>query len=63
MIDMGSAFCVVKERAIYAIQLADEENPARTNVTVPNTQQRVIDTNNLGLGQKVRPLLQKKALF
>ena len=42
MIDMDSALYVVKERAIYAIQLADQVDPERTNVFVPNTQQRLL---------------------
>ena len=33
------------------------------NVAVPKTQHRVIDTNDLVLGQKVQRLLQKKTLF
>ena len=42
MIDMDSALYVVKERAIYAIQLADQVDPERTNVAIPNTQQRLL---------------------
>jgi hypothetical protein len=42
MIDMGSALYVVKERAIYVIQLADHVDPERTNVSVPNTPQRIL---------------------
>lgn len=42
MIDMESAVYVVKERAIYAVQLADHVDPGRTNVAVPNTQQRIM---------------------
>ena len=42
IIDMGSALYVVKERAIYAVQLADQVDPERTNVAVPNTQQRIL---------------------
>lgn len=42
MIDMGSARYVVKERAIYAVRLADQVDPERTNVAVPNTQQRIM---------------------
>lgn len=41
-IDMGNALYVVKERAIYAVQLADQVDPERTNVAVPNTQQRIL---------------------
>jgi len=42
MIDMESALYVVKEHAIYAVQLADQVDPERTNVVVPNTQQRIL---------------------
>ena len=42
MIDMGMALYVVKEHAIYAGQLADQVDPGRTNVAVPNTQQRLL---------------------
>jgi hypothetical protein len=42
MIDMESALYVVKEYAIYAVQLADQVDPERTNVAVPNTQQRIL---------------------
>jgi hypothetical protein len=42
MIDMGMALYVVKEHAIYAVQLADQVDPGRTNVAVPNTQQRLL---------------------
>jgi len=42
MIDMGSALYVVKEHAIYAVRLADQVDPERTNVAVPNTQQRIM---------------------
>jgi hypothetical protein len=42
MIDMGMTLYVVKEHAIYAVQLADQVDPGRTNVAVPNTQQRLL---------------------
>jgi hypothetical protein len=42
MIDMGMALYVVKEHAIYAVQLADQVDPGRTNVAVPDTQQRLL---------------------
>lgn len=42
MIDMDSALYIVKERAIYAIQMADQVDPERTNAAVPNTQQRLL---------------------
>jgi len=42
MIDMVSALYVLKERAIYTVQLADQVDPERTNVAVPNTQQRIL---------------------
>jgi hypothetical protein len=39
---MGSALYAVKGRAIYAMRLADQTDPGRTNVAVPNTQQRLL---------------------
>jgi hypothetical protein len=42
MVDMGSSLYAVKERAVYAVQLADEVDPKRTNIAVPNTQQRLL---------------------
>ena len=42
MIGMESALYVVKERAIYAVQLADQVDPNRTNMAVPNTQQQIL---------------------
>ena len=42
MIDMGSALYVLKEHAIYAVQLADQVDQERTNVAVPNTHQRIL---------------------
>jgi hypothetical protein len=42
MIDMGTALYVLKEHAIYAVQLADQVDPERTNVAVPNTQQQIL---------------------
>jgi hypothetical protein len=42
MIDMGSALYVIKEHAIYAVQLADQVDPERTNAAVPNTLQQIL---------------------
>lgn len=42
MIDMGAELYAVMEHAIYAVQLADHVDPGRTNVDVPNTQQRIL---------------------
>ncbi len=35
MINMGSALYVVMEHAIYAVQLADQVDPERTNAPCP----------------------------
>lgn len=45
MVSMGEHLYAVKTNAIYAIQMADQIDPGRTNIAVPNTQQRI-----LGLG-------------
>jgi hypothetical protein len=42
MIGMEDALYVVTERAIYAVQLADQVDTERTNAAVPNTQQRLL---------------------
>jgi hypothetical protein len=39
---VGGSFLVIKERGIYAIKLADEIDPGRTNPEVPNAQQRLL---------------------
>lgn len=41
-IDMGNTLYIVKEHAIYAVQMADHVDPERTNVVVPNTQPRIM---------------------
>lgn len=42
MIDMGNELYVVLEHAIYAVRLADQVDPERTNAAVPNTKQRIL---------------------
>jgi hypothetical protein len=39
---MGDRLHVLKKRSIYQISLADEIDPERTNIHVPNTQQKVL---------------------
>lgn len=62
MIPIGDILHVVKEKGIYACQLADAIDPGRTNPHVPNIQQRV-----LALGSESplagRTLLTAKELF
>jgi len=40
MIPIGDTLYLVKERAIYAIKLADRIDPKRTNINIPNVQQK-----------------------
>lgn len=47
MIDMQHSLYSIHEHAIYAMQLADQIDPQRTNAAVPNTQQKI-----LSLGSK-----------
>lgn len=42
MISIGDQLYIVCEHAIFAVQLADQIDPDRTNVAVPNTNQRVL---------------------
>lgn len=42
MISIGDRLHIVFEHAIYAVQVADEIDPDRTNAAVPNTKQRVL---------------------
>jgi hypothetical protein len=39
---IGDTLYVIKEKGIYEIQFADAIDPKRTNIHVPNTQQRVL---------------------
>jgi hypothetical protein len=42
MITFGDRLLVVKEKGIYEIKLADQIDPERKNIQVPNTVQRVL---------------------
>jgi hypothetical protein len=42
MIPIGDTLYFVKERGIYAMQLADQIDPKRTNVAIPDTQQLIL---------------------
>ena len=42
MISTGERLLVVKDKAIYEVTLADQIDPERTNLAVPNTVQRVL---------------------
>lgn len=42
MIDMQHSLYSIHEHAIYAMQLADQIDPLRTNAAVPNTQQKIL---------------------
>lgn len=43
MLVINSRLHVVTGRSIYALHLADETDPERTNPAIPNSQQRVLD--------------------
>jgi hypothetical protein len=59
---IGDDLYVVKERGIYEVKLADRIDPNRTNIAIPNTQQKVL---NYGSEAPVvgRTLLTAKELF
>lgn len=42
MIDMEHSLFSIHEHAIYAVQLADQIDPQRTNAAVPNTHQKIL---------------------
>ena len=42
MIPLGDFMYVVKERGVYSMQLADQIDPGRTNISVPNVQQKIL---------------------
>ncbi|WP_157784135.1 hypothetical protein [Bradyrhizobium yuanmingense] len=43
MVKIGERLHTVKTDSIYRIMLADEIDPGRTNINVPNSQQKVLD--------------------
>ena len=43
MVKIGERLHTVTTYSIYRIMLADEINPGRTNINVPNSQQKVLD--------------------
>jgi hypothetical protein len=46
MIVIGKRMHVVKSNSIYEVRLADDIDPQRTNPSVPNTQQKVLDVGS-----------------
>ena len=42
MISTGDRLLVVKEKGIYEVKFADQVDPERTNIDVPNTVQRIL---------------------
>lgn len=42
MCEINNSLHMIGRKAIYQIQLADEIDPDRTNITIPNTQQKVL---------------------
>lgn len=62
LFSIGDTLCVIKEKGIYEIKFADAVDPKRTNIAVPNTQQRIL---NHGSDEPLvgRILLTAKELF
>jgi hypothetical protein len=42
MVSTGERLYIIKAKAIYAVLLADQIDPERTNPLIPNTQQRIL---------------------
>jgi len=42
MISIGNQLHIIAEHAVFAVQLADEIDPERTNESVPNTNQKIL---------------------
>lgn len=59
---VGSSLLMIKEKAIYKFQLADQIDPGRTNINVPHTQQKIY---SVGSSSEIvgRILLTAKYLF
>jgi hypothetical protein len=61
-LNVGSSLLMIKDRAIYKSQLADQIDPGRTNINVPHTQQKIY---SVGSSSEIvgRILLTAKYLF
>jgi len=61
-INVGHSLLMIKEKAIYKYQLADQVDPGRTNIAVPHTQQKLY---SVGSSSEVvgRILITAKYLF
>jgi hypothetical protein len=46
MIPIGHTLYFVKERGIYAFQMADQIDPGRTNISIPDIQQRILQVGS-----------------
>lgn len=62
MVSIGDRMLVVMEQAIHVMQLADSIDPSRTNIAIPNTQQRLL---NRGADDPIvaKTLLTARVLF
>jgi hypothetical protein len=60
--NIGHTLLMIKEEAIYKFQLADQVDPARTNINIPHVQQKLY---SVGHSSEVvgRILLTAKYLF
>jgi hypothetical protein len=59
---VGNSLLMIKDKAIYKSQLADQIDPGRTNINVPHTQQKIY---SVGSSSEIvgRILLTAKYLF
>lgn len=62
MIPLRDTLYIVKQRGIYAVQLADQIDPDRANAAIPNTQQRILPVGSSD-AIVARTLLTAQKLF
>ncbi|MET3522075.1 hypothetical protein [Mesorhizobium abyssinicae] len=46
MVSTAEAMFLIKDKSVYAIKMADQIDPDRTNIDIPNTQQLVADSGS-----------------
>ena len=57
MISTGDRLLVVKGKGIYEIKLADQVDPERTNISAPNTIQKVLPLSGAVLKNRISVVL------
>src|SRR5690349_12364125 len=62
VISIDRTMYLVKERGLYTVRLADEIDPERTNLGIPDIQQRVLSVGSIN-PMVARTLLTADTLF